>query len=103
MFPDPKRLSELIRSKKNKLLGADPEVVDTKAPMNANDVANIMDSGRIEETLGSPEKSNSDKTNAEMSEAEASTVGLTPDEMKRMARLRNYLNDIDLSEDNDQD
>lgn len=97
MFMDPKKLSMLIRRKKNSLLSEDPEVKDSSPHMmNAQDVEDNKQLGRIEETLDVPEKSDSDETNEEMSEKDAGTVGLTSDEMKRMGRLRSYLNSLDL-------
>lgn len=89
---DPKMLSKMIRDKKKAREMADPEVVSSEPDtMNAQDVEDTKQLGRIETTLDVPEKSNSDEANMDMSEGDAATAGLTDDEKKRMARLRNYM------------
>lgn len=97
MLMDPKKLSALIRQKKNKLLSSEPEVTDSEPHMmNAQDVEDTKQLGRIEDTIKSPEKINSDDTMMDMSSHDAATAGLSTDEMKRMSRLRTYLNGLDL-------
>lgn len=97
MLMDPKKLSMLIRKKKNKLLSSEPEVGSSEPHMmNAQDVEDNKQLGRIEQTIDVPEKSNSDDKMMGMSDHDAETTGLTSDEMKRMTRLRSYLNSLDL-------
>lgn len=89
---DAKKLSALIRARKKARMSDPPDVASSEPmPMNANDVEQLKQDGRIEETLQSPEKTDADWSNVNMSEAEASTIGLNPDEKKRMARLRMVL------------
>lgn len=98
MLMDPKKLSALIRMKKNKLLSGEPEVADSEPHMmNAQDVEDNKQLGRIEATLEVPEKSNSDESMMEMSESDSQSAGLTADEMKRMKRLRAYFDMLDLA------
>lgn len=90
---EPKKISEMIRMKKKKMMDAAPELVDTdsKPDMNPMDMYNVQQQGRIESTLDTPHKI--DSRDAEMNENE---VGLSPDEMKRMGRLRKYYDKLDL-------
>lgn len=97
MLMDPKKLSALIRQKKNKLLSSEPDLASSEpATMNAQDVEDTKQLGRIESTLDVPEKSNSDDTDMAMSQSDAETVGLTDEEKKRMGRLRAYMDSMDL-------
>ncbi len=97
MLMDPKKLSALIREKKKKLLSSEPEVGSSEpGTMNAQDVEDNKQLGRIEATLEVPEKSNSDDANMAMSSSDAETVGLTDEEKKRMGRLRNFMNTLDI-------
>lgn len=94
---DPKKMSELIRMKKKKLLEAPPDVVDSEpAGMNAQDVEDNKQLGRIEATLDVPMKSNSDDAMMDMSAGDAESIGLTEDEKKRMGRLRSYFDKQDM-------
>lgn len=97
MLMDPKKLSSLIREKKKKLLSGEPDVVDSEPHMmNAQDVEDNKQLGRIESTLEVPEKSNADDAMMAMSESDAETVGLNSDEKKRMGRLRKMMDLLDL-------
>lgn len=98
MMIDPKKLSAVIREKKRKMKQATPELVDVdfKPDLNPMDMYNMQQQGRIEETLHTPHKINAEDTAA----AEGSNmdqVGLSPEEKKRMGRLRSYFDTIDLS------
>lgn len=97
MMMDPKKLSALIRNKKNKMLSGDPDVVSSEPHMmNAQDVEDTKQLGRIESTLEVPIKSNADDANMAMSQSDSETIGLTSDEKKRMGRLRAFMNTLDL-------
>jgi hypothetical protein len=97
LLMDAKKLSQLIREKKKKLLEADPDVVSSEpATMNAQDVEDQKQLGRIETTLDTPPKINADDTMMDMSETDAATAGLTEDEKKRMGRLSSYFDTLDL-------
>ena len=97
MLMDPKKMSEMIRMKKKKLIEAGPEVVDSEpAGMNAQDVHDNKMLGRIEATLDVPMKSNSDEAMMDMSQSDADSVGLTDEEKKRMGRLRSYFDSQDM-------
>lgn len=99
MLMDPKKMSEMIRMKKKKLLTSEPDVVDSSPHMmNAQDVEDNKQLGRIEATLDVPPKINSDDTVMDMSEGDAETIGLTADEKKRMGRLRSYFDKMDLKD-----
>lgn len=98
MLIDPKKLSAVIREKKRKMKMATPGLVDVdyKPDLNPMDMYNMEQQGRIEETLKTPHKINAEDTVA----AEGSNmdqVGLSPDEKKRMGRLRAYIKKQDLS------
>lgn len=95
MLMDAKKLSEVIRMKKKKMREADPELIDTSPTpdMNAQDVYDLEQQGRIEETLMTPHKINSDDSNMDMS---YQGVGVSPEEKKRMGRLRMYFDSMDL-------
>lgn len=98
MLLNPKKLSMMIREKKKKLLSSEPEVgsSDPGFGMNAQDVEDEKQLGRIEATLNVPEKINADDTMMDESQGDADTVGLTDDEKKRMGRLRAYFDSMDL-------
>lgn len=95
MLLDPKKLSAVIREKKRKMKQATPELVDVdfKPDLNPMDMYNMEQQGRIEETLNTPHKINAE--DAELKED--GSVGLSPDEKKRMGRLRSYFDKQDLS------
>lgn len=97
MLMDAAKMSAMIREKKKKLLES-PEVV-TNSPMpemNAQDVEDMKQKGRIEDTLKTPPKINSDDAIMDMSESEANNVGVSEDEKKRMGRLRMMLDAMDI-------
>lgn len=95
MIIDPKKLSAIIREKKKKMKMADPALVDVdyKPDLNPMDMYNVVQQGRIEETLKTPHKINAE--DAELNED--GSVGLSPDEKKRMGRLRSYLDSLDIA------
>lgn len=94
---DPKMLSKAIRDKKKAMMMKEPEVTDSSPHMmNAQDVYDTEQLGRIESTLDVPEKSNSDEAMMEQSDADAMTVGELTDEAKRMKRLRAFMDTMDL-------
>lgn len=90
---EPKAISKMIRAKKKKLAEADPELVDTDSRPNMSpmDMYDLEQKARIEATLDTPPKINADKANLE---TDVNNVGITPEEMKRMARLRKYLDSL---------
>jgi hypothetical protein len=99
MMMDPKKLSMLIRAKKNKLRSSEPDIASSEPHgyMNAQDVEDNKQLGRIEDTLEVPEKSMSENTEMKESPEDANTVGLTSDEKKRMSRLRSFLDMLDMA------
>lgn len=92
---DAKKLSEIIRMKKKEMKNAEPELIDTSPTpdMNAQDVYDTEIKGRIEGTLMSPKKIDADET---MMNNDYDGVGLSPDEKKRMGRLRSYLDSMNM-------
>lgn len=98
MLMDAKKLSEAIRMKKKKMLEADPELIDTSPTpdMNAQDVYDLEQKGRIEGTLMTPHKIDSDDAMMAMGEDEAMNVGVSEDEKKRMERLRMFIGSMDI-------
>lgn len=94
---DPKKMSALIREKKKKMLTDEPDVTSSEPHMmNAQDVEDTKQLGRIEATLEVPPKSNADEANMNMSQSDAETIGLTEEEKGRMGRLRGYFDKLDL-------
>lgn len=95
---DAKKISQIIRDKKKAMLNAEPGLIDTSPvpDMNAQDVEDKKQLGRIETTLDVPEKINADETSMSESEGDAATAGLTAEEKTRMPRLRAYLNTLDV-------
>lgn len=93
MLMDAKKLSQMIREKKKKMLEADPELIDTSPvpDMNAQDVYDLEQKGRIEETLDTPPKINAEEKELD----EDGNVGVTQDDKKRMVRLRSYIDGLD--------
>lgn len=89
------QISAAIRAKKKKLMESEPSLIDTSPTpdMNAQDVEDMKQHGRIEDTLESSPKSNADKT---MADESYQGVGLSPMEMGRMERLRKYFDMMDL-------
>lgn len=96
MLMDNAKISELIRAKKKKMLEADPEIIGTSPvpDMNAQDVYDKEQHGRIESTLMSPHKINADDT---MMDETYDGVGVAPVEKPRMARLRAQIAGLKLS------
>lgn len=94
MLMDAAKLSAAIRMKKKKMLEADPELIDTSPTpdMNAQDVYDMEQKGRIEETIMAPKKINADET---MMNESYDGVGLSPEEKARMGRLRSYMDSLD--------
>lgn len=88
-------ISKAIRAKKKKMATSEPEMVGTSPgpDMNAQDVYDIEQDARVESTLMSPKKINADET---MMNDTHDGVGLTPEEKTRMARLRAYLDGLEL-------
>ena len=95
MIMDAAKLSEIIRAKKKKLMTAEPEIAGTSPvpDMNAQDVWDLEQKGRIEETLNSPHKIDARDT---MMNDSYDGVGLSPEEKTRMDRLRKYIDTLDL-------
>lgn len=91
------KISKAIREKKKKLVTSEPELVGTSPvpDLNAQDVYDMEQDARVEETLNSPPKSNADMANME-SQEEYDGVGLSPKEKMRMDRLRKYMDALDL-------
>ena len=97
MLMNPKKISEVIRMKKKKMLEADLEIIGTSPvpDMNAQDVYDLEKKGQIESTINAPEKINSDDAMMAMG-GEADNVGVSEDEKKRMGRLRSYIDSLDV-------
>ncbi len=98
MLIEPKKLSALIREKKKRMMQADPAMVDVdyKPDLNPMDMYNMQQQGRIEGTLDTPHKINAEET-AIQEGSDADDIGVTPEEKKRMGRLRAYFDTVDLS------
>jgi hypothetical protein len=92
------KLSKIIREKKKKMMEEPPEMVGTEPSpdMNAQDIYDVEQHGRVEGTLLSPKKINADLTNIDAFES-YDGVGVSPEEMKRMGRLRKYFNSLKLN------
>lgn len=99
MLMDAAKISAMIRAKKKKIL-EDKEVVtnDPSPSMNAQDVEDQKQKGRIENTVQSDPKIDADDTMMAMGDSDAGTAGLTEAEKKRMGRLRSYIDMLDLSD-----
>lgn len=93
-----KAISESIRKKKKKLMTSEPDIIDTSPTpdLNAQDVMELEQAGRIEGTLMSEDKINADLTNID-EEEQYDGVGVSPKQKMRMGRLRKYLDGMDLS------
>lgn len=89
------KISKSIREKKKKMMSAEPELVDTDArpDMNPQDLMDITQKARIEDTLMTPEKINADDTN--MNESYQG-IDESPEEMGRMKRLKAYFDTLDI-------
>lgn len=92
---DASAISKAIREKKKKMAESAPEMVGTSPTpdMNAQDVYDVGQKARIEETLDSPDKINADQT---MMDEPYTGVGLSPEDMKRMGRLRAFMDKLDI-------
>lgn len=97
MLMDAAKISEIIRAKKKKMMMAEPELVDTdfKPDMNPTDAFNAQQMGRIEVALNTPKKINADETN--MNDPNGLSAGMSPDQKKRMGRLRSFFDSLDMS------
>lgn len=73
------QISAAIRMKKKKMMEASPEIADTSPvpDLNAQDVYDLQNKGRIEDTLNSPKKINADET---MMNESYDGVGISPKE-----------------------
>lgn len=91
-------ISKSIREKKKKMMTSAPDLIDTSPTpdLNAQDVYDMEQKGRIEGTLMSPEKINADLTNID-EEMKYDGVGLSPEDKMRMGRLRKFMDTMDLS------
>lgn len=98
MVLDAKKLSAAIRAKKKSMMEADPDLVDTDAlvDVNPNDHMFMEMDARMENALDSPHRINAEDTANSESEHDAMTMGETSDEMKRMARMKKMLDEMDL-------
>lgn len=94
MLMDAAKISEIIRSKKKKLMESDPELIGTSPTpdMNAQDVYDMEQQGRIESTLNTPHKINAD----DKLDTGYEGVGLSPEEKARMGRLKSYMSSLDM-------
>jgi hypothetical protein len=90
-------LSKAIREKKKRMLTEEPEMVGTNPgpDMNAQDIYDVEQAGRVEGTLMSPEKINADLTNIDENE-KYDGVGVSPEDMRRMDRLRGYFGSLSM-------
>ena len=90
-------LSKSIRDKKKRIMTSEPDFIDTSPTpdMNAQDIYDVEQAGRVEGTLESPEKINADLTNIDEMQT-YSGVGVSPEDKKRLGRLRMYLDALPL-------
>src|ERR1700679_1994649 len=90
-------ISKAIREKKKKMVTSPPDFIGTSPTpdLNAQDIYDIEQHGRVEGTLESPEKINADLTNIDANET-YSGVGVSPEDKKRLGRLRMYLDSLSL-------
>src|ERR1035437_1833674 len=97
MLADARKISELIRSKKKKMMEAGVELVDTdsKPDMNPNEIADNRMDAEIQSSLDSPEKIDA----RDKSLAVDDNMGMSEEEKKRMARLRTYIAGMDYDGD----
>lgn len=99
MIPDNKKISELIRMKKKKMLNAEPELVDTDAhpDVNPNEMADIRMNAEIQSSLDSPDKIDAREKSLDVDDE----MGPSAEELGRMARLRKYIDGMDYDDDED--
>ena len=90
-------ISKHIREKKKKMMTSEPDMIDTSPTpdLDAQAVYDLEQQGRIEGTLMSEEKINADITNIDEDE-KYSGVGVSPEQMKRMDRLRKYMDSMSM-------
>jgi len=90
-------LSKAIRDKKRKQMTSEPEMIGTSPgpDMNAQDIYDVEQAGRIEGTLDSPEKINADLTNIDEMQTYHG-VGVPPEDKMRMDRLRKYMDGMNM-------
>lgn len=90
----PKMLSEAIRRKKKKMYESEPEMTGTSPvpDMDAQDIYDVEQAGRIEGTLMTPEKINSDVDNLGLD----GNIGVNADEKARLGRLRKYFSGLNM-------
>lgn len=93
MLIDPKKISEIIRAKKKKMLNAEPELVDTDAhpDINPNEMADIKMEAEIQSTLDSPHKIDAREKSLDVGD----DMGPSAEELARMKRLRAYIEGLD--------
>ena len=91
-------LSKAIRDKKKKIMTASPDFIETSPTpdLNAQDIYDLEQKGRIEGTLMSDEKINADLTNID-EQMKYDGVGISPEQKMRMGRLRKYMDGLDLN------
>ncbi len=89
-------ISKHIRDKKKKMMTSEPDFIGTSPTpdMNAQDIYDLEQKGRIEGTLMSEEKINADLTDID-AEQKYDGVGVSPEEKSRMARLRKFMDSMD--------
>lgn len=90
-------ISKAIREKKKRMMTSEPDFIDTSPTpdMNAQDIYDIEQAGRVEGTLMSPEKINADLTNIDEME-KYDGVGVSEEDKKRLGRLRMYMDSLPL-------
>lgn len=88
---DAKKISEIIRMKKKKMMSAEPDLVDSglQPDMNPNSIYDNDVNARIQSTIDAPKKIMAD-------DIADDNVGLSADEKARMPRLRKYLSTLDM-------
>jgi hypothetical protein len=93
---DAKKISEIIRAKKKKMLNAEPDLVDTDAhpDMNPNDMADVKMDAQIQSTLDSPEKIDARDKSLDVDD----NMGPTDEEKARMERLRKFIDTMDMDD-----
>lgn len=90
-------ISKHIREMKKKMLTQEPEMVGTSPTpdLDAQEIYDLEQKGRIEGTLMSEPKINADLTDIDEDE-KYSGVGISPEQKMRMGRLRKYLDGMDM-------
>jgi len=95
---DAKKFSAAIRAGKKKLMNNDPEIMGTSPgpDYNASDIMDKELDSRMEHTLGTEPRIDADKTDLNNDDL---GMGITPEQKKRMGRLKTYFDGLKLSED----